>query len=101
MILYSIIMFLTTVLLGCLGMAIYRGHTHLIHSYHQTKVTDRKRYGRAFGKALFVVAAAPLISGVIALFGDTDAIVIMAVSVLIIGIAIGMGFLVTVQKKYH
>ncbi len=101
MVSYSIIMFLTAVLLILLSVAIYRGKTNLIHSYHQTKVEDKTAYGKAFGKALFVVAMAPLLSGFIGLLGDSDLIAIISVATLIIGIIIGIGLIVAVQKKYN
>ena len=88
-------------LITALGIAIYKGKTILIHSYHQQKVTDKAAYGKAFGKSLFVVAAAPLLSGIIGLFGESDIIAIAAVVTLITGIAVGIGFLVAVQKKYN
>jgi len=90
-------MFLTTVLLMLLSTPIYKGKTNLIHSYHQTKVADKS----AYGKALFVVAMAPLLSGIIGLLGSSDMIAIIAVTVLIIGIVIGIGFIVAVQMKYN
>jgi len=80
---------------------IYRGKTDLIHSYHQTKVKDRATYGKAFGKALFVIALAPLISGIIGLFCHSDFLAIVAVLVLVVGIIIGSCCILTVQKKYN
>ncbi len=97
MLAYSVIMFLTTVLLMLLSIAIYKGKTNLIHSYHQTKVADKS----AYGKASFIVAMAPLLSGTIGLLGSSDMIAIIAVAVLIIGIVIGIGFIVAVQMKYN
>lgn len=94
-------MFLATVLIILLSIAIYKGKTNLIHSYHQIKVTDKSAYGKAFGKALFGVAMAPFFSGIAALFGDSESIAIIAVAVLMIGIGIGIGFIVAVQKKYN
>ena len=58
-------------------------------------------YGKAFGKALFGVAVAPLFSGIVGLLGDSEVIAIIAVAVLMIGIGIGIGFIVAVQKKYN
>lgn len=101
MLAYSIIMFLTAVLFIFLSAAIYRGKTDLIHSYHQTKVVDKSAYGKAFGKALLVVAAAPLISGIIGLLGESDTIAMSAVAVLMIGLIIGIGCIVAVQQKYN
>lgn len=101
MLLYSVIMFSVSVLFTVISTSIYRGNTNLIHDYHQTKVTDRKAYGKAFGKALFVVGLAPLFSGLIALTGDSKPIVITAIAVLFVGFGIGFICLWRVQKKYN
>ena len=101
MVLYSIIMFLTAVPMMKISIAIYQGKTNLIHDYHQTKVTDKAAYGKAFGKAMFVVSMALLLSGIIGLFGDSEAIAMIAVAVLFIGLFIGIVWIVAVQKKYN
>lgn len=101
MIAYSVIMFLASALLLGFGVAIYRGKTELIHSYHQTKVRDKRSYGRAFGKALFVMALAPLISGAVGLCADSKRIAMAAVAVLLLGMGIGTGYLIAVQRKYN
>ena len=98
MLLYSIIMFLVAALFTVLGIAIYKGKTDLIHDYHQTKVTDKSAYGKTFGKAMFVIAAALLLSGIIGLF---DSFAMIAVAVLIAGLAVGIGCIVAVQRKYN
>ena len=81
MLAYSVIMFLITAFILLLSTAIYKGKTNLIHSFHQTKVIDKSAYGKAFGKALIGVAMAPLCSGIVGLFGDSDMIAIIAVAV--------------------
>lgn len=101
MLAYSIIMFLTATLFTGLSIAIYRGKTELIHSYHQTKVTDKIGYGKAFGKALLVLSIAPLLSGLIGLLGDSDMVAMSAVAVLIAGLGIGIVCIGVVQKKYN
>lgn len=101
MLIYSIIMFLVAALLIIPSVAIYNGKTNLIHSYHQTKVVDKIAYGKAFGKAMFVLAAAPLVSGIIGLLGDSDMISLIAVAILIIGLGIGIGCIVAVQSKHN
>lgn len=80
---------------------IYRGRTELIHSYHRENVTDRVGYGKAFGKALLVVAASPLVSGIIGLLGTQDRTAVAAVIVLIVGLVIGFTALARVQKKWN
>ena len=101
MLVYAIIMFLIAGLLAALGIAVYGGKTELIHRYHQTKVTDRAAYGRAFGKALLAVAAAPLLSGIVGLLDGTDGFALAAAAVLVIGTGIGVGCIAAVQKKYN
>ena len=98
MFVYAIIMFLVAAAFAAMGIAIYRGKTDLIHDYHQTKVTDKSAYGKAFGKAMFVIAAALLLSGIIGLF---DSFAMIAVAVLIAGLAVGIGCIVAVQRKYN
>jgi len=98
MVMYSIILFLTAALFTVLGIAIYKGKTDLIHDYHQTRVTDKAAYGKAFGKAMLVIAAVMLLSGIIGMFEN---LIILSVVVLIIGLVIGMGGIVAVQKKYN
>ena len=101
MVLYSIIMFLTAVPMIIMSIAIYQGKTSLIHDYHQTKVTDKAAYGKAFGKAMLVVSTALLLSGIIGLFGDTETIATIAITVLFVGLFIGIVWIVVVQMKYN
>ena len=98
MLLYSIIMFLVAVLFTVLGIAIYKGKTDLIHDYHQTKVTNKSDYGKAFGKAMLVIATVMLLSGIIGLFKN---LLVLAVAILIIGLVVGIVCIVAVQKKYN
>jgi len=98
MLLYSIIMFLVAALFTVLGIAIYNGKTDLIHDYHQTKVTDKSAYGKAFGKAMLVIAVVMLLSGIIGLFEN---LLILAVVILMIGLVIGIICIVAVQRKYN
>ena len=97
---YAVIMLLIAVLLAALGIAVYRGRTELIHRYHQTKVTDKAAYGKAFGRALLAVAA-PLLSGIIGLLGGSDGMALLSAAVLAVGTGIGMGCIAAVQKKYN
>ena len=101
MVLYSIIMCLAAIPMMIISIAIYQGNTNLIHDYHQTKVTDKAAYGKAFGKAMFVVSAALLLSGIIGLFGVSEVISMIAVAVLFIGLFIGIAWIVAVQIKYN
>ena len=99
--LYSIIMFVVGLLFVGLSIAIYKGKTNLIHDYHQTNVTNKAAYGKAFGKAMLVIAIAMLFSGIVSLLDDSEITAIIAVAVLIIGLIIGFVCIAAVQKKYN
>jgi len=101
MLLYRLSMFLVGAIFVILSIAIYRGKTDLIHDYHRTKVTDNTAYGKAFGKAMLVISAALLLSGIISLLGSSDAVALTAVAVLIAGLAAGFVCIYLVQKKYN
>ena len=96
MILFAIIMLLTAAAFGVLAVLIYRGRTDLIHDYHQTKVTDKAGYGKAFGKAMAVIAVALALSGIIALL-----LVWLAMTVLAVGMVAGIVWICRVQKKFN
>lgn len=99
MILYAMIMFLAAVPVGVIAVLIYRGKTNLIHDYHQTRVTDRAGYGKAFSKAMSLIALGMGLSGVAALFGESLAWVAMAI--LAAGLLAGIVAIILVQKKYN
>ncbi len=101
MILYSVILFLAAVPMGIISIAIYRGKTNLIHDYHQTNVTDKAAYGRAFGKAMLVITTSLIISGAIALFASTEMLATISLAALFAGLIVGIACIVAVQKKYN
>lgn len=97
MILYAAILFAVAALFAVLAVRIYKGKTELIHDYHQTKVTDKRGYGRAFGKAMGLIAATMALSGAVSLVADPA----WAMAVLFGGLAIGVAAIVGVQKKFN
>ena len=99
MVVYCVVMFAVAVLFSVFSILIYKGKTDLIHGYHQTKVTDKSAYGKAFGKAMAVMAGAMALSGIVALFGESA--MWGAVAVLLGGLAIGIVAIIQVQKKYN
>ena len=52
-------------------------------------------------KAMFVIATALLLSGIVSLSGDSEKITLIAVTVLIVGLIIGFICIFLVQKKYN
>ncbi|MEG0693795.1 MAG: DUF3784 domain-containing protein [Oscillospiraceae bacterium] len=97
MIVYSIIMFVMAVIMIAVGILVYSGKTELIHDYHQTRVKDKKAYGKAMGKALTGIAIPLIITGVIALFTTST----LPTLVLIFGLILSFIPLFIVQKKHN
>lgn len=99
--LYAAIMLLVGGLFMWLSVAIYNGKTDLIHDYHQTRVTDKVGYGKAFGKALSVIAVGMLLSGIVNLFGESETVMKIAVAILGFGLVAGLICIFIVQRKYN
>ena len=94
---FSIILFLTSVLLIIIGVSIYKGNIELIHSYHQENVTDKVGYGKAMGKALIILSLPLIASGIIAFFTESA----IPTIVLIVGMVIGFIPIIKAQNKYN
>ncbi|NLC26791.1 MAG: hypothetical protein GX777_09260 [Fastidiosipila sp.] len=96
---YSIIMFAFSALIIIVGILIYRSNTSLVHDYQQDKVTDERRpaYSRAFAKGLFGIAATLTASGILGLFNE----MVAAIIVIFLGLIISVLYLVRVQKQYN
>ncbi len=97
MTIYALTMFAVAVLFAAVGIAVYRGNTHLIHDYHQRKVTDLDAYAKAFGKALIPFAVTPFFAGILGWLKYT----VVSVVVLLTGLAVGVIWLVAVQRKHN
>ena len=103
MLIYAVILFAVGALCLGFGVSIHRGNTGLIHDYHQTKVREAERleYGRAIAGGLFVLAGTLFLSGAIALFGESRAVLTASLCVFAAGIVCSLVILVRVQKKYN
>lgn len=99
MIAYAIIMFAVAAIFAVVAVQIYKGKTDLIHDYHQTKVTDKAGYGKAFGKAMGIIAGAMALSGAVSLFGESAKW--YPIGVLAAGLIVGIFAIIRVQKKYN
>lgn len=103
MILYSIMVFGISALIGVFGILIYRGNTKLIHEYHMTNVKDSQilQYAKAFGKCLLFLALIWAVSGVTAFWGDDLIFVIISVAIGFLGLIAFLIAISIVQEKYN
>ena len=101
MLAYAILMWGIGALFLMLGILLRRGRTDLIHAYHRERVKaeDRAAYGRAFAKGLFVISAALIVSGMIALFASSG--MAAALVVLFAGLFAASFVLWRVQRRYN
>lgn len=100
---YSALMLMIAALFLVFGILIYKGHTNLIHDYHQknVKAEDKKAYGEAFARGIFMIACTLAASGTAALFGMSAAHVTVSLTILFGGLIISFIVLWKVQKRFN
>lgn len=103
MLICTIILTFTALLVFGFGMAINKGHTGLIHDYHQKNIAEKDlpAYGKAFSVGMYIMSASLVLSGAISLLGESKMIVILSVAVLFLGFIVSFFVLAKVQKKYN
>jgi len=101
MVLGAIVFLAVGLLFLVLAYLLYRGKTDLIHSYHQTRVKDKKAYGRAYAKAMGVMAFSMLTGGVLSFFVGEGAMSALIPAIVSAGLVIGLVMIVIIQKKYN
>ena len=103
MLIYTIITLAVSIPFVWLGIRINRGDLYLIHDYHQKNVKEEEKtaYGKAFSKGMFGMAASMILSGVVAMFGESKSFMIASLVVLLLGFAFSIAVLLRVQKKYN
>jgi len=100
MIVYSVILFAAAMAFTVFAILISKGNTNLINCYHEDRTPDKPVYCKKISQALWIMAAVLVVSGAVGLLGETDAIALAAVGVLIVGLICGLYRLFYVQKKY-
>lgn len=103
MIAYAVILLAVAVIFLILGVLIYCGKTNIIHDYHQAniKASDKKKYGKAFAKALFCISLTLMISGGIALLGESKPVLFSSIAVLLVGLIVSFIWIGKIQRKYN
>ena len=101
MISYAIILWAVAALFIVFGVKIYKGRTDLIHDYHQTQVKDKKAYGKAYGKVMWLMGGTMALSGAVGLLGDSGWPIWASLGILFLGFFLGIAEIIRVQKKYN
>ena len=100
MLVFCIIMFSMAVVMATFGIRVSRGHTDVINCYRPERVKDKLLYCKKFSQALWMLSITAAVSGTVSLLGETDAVALPALGVLVVGVFAGTGRLLYVQRKY-
>ena len=103
MLVYSILLFAAAALFFAAGLRMRKRGSRMIHDYHQTEVrqTDEKAYGKAFERALYVIALSDAAAGTAALCGRTKTALAVSIAILGAGHLISLVMMGRAQKKYQ
>jgi hypothetical protein len=99
MIAYAIILFVLAAILFIWGCLLYKGNLNSMRANHQRMVKNKVSYGKAMGKALFVMSLSQVLAGVIALLGERTAFVLITLVVSVAGMILGIYCINKVQEK--
>ena len=99
MIAYAAILFVLAAVLLVWGSLLYKGNLNSMRVNHQRMAKDKLSYGKAMGKALFVMSFSQAFAGVIVLFGEMTAFVLITVVVSFAGMILGICCINKVQEK--
>ena len=87
------------IILCILGITIIRGNISSIHWYNRTKVKpeDIKKYGKAVGTGTLIVGISIIISNVLYMIFENEALL----SITLVGVIIGLAFMLYGQFRYN
>ena len=97
MLIYALILFAVSILFVGIGIALLRGKADLIMEHHQTRVTDKTAYAKAFSVPMFIIAGSMGLASILALL-DTAWI---SVGALISGLTVAIAWIIRIQMKYN
>ncbi len=105
MIISPILLLLSLLFLG-FGIALYKGHTNLLHSYHRDRVSqeDLPALGKLTGLGMILIGCAIAAFGVlfdIAVYTDTRVLLTVGTVILFAGLAAGIGILLYAVIHYN
>ena len=96
MLIYALILFAVSILFVGIGIALFRGKTDLIMEHHQTRVTDKTAYARAFSVPMFIIADSMALAGILAL----PDMAWISVGVLLSGLTVSIVWIIGIQMKH-
>ena len=96
MLIFALILFAVSVPFGIIGITLLRGRSDLIMEHHQTRVTDKTAYAKAFSVPMFIIAGSMVLAGLLALAGFA----VWSMGALLGGLTVAIVWIICVHVKY-
>ena len=97
MLIFALILFAVSIPFAGIGIALFRGKTDLIMEHHQTRVTDKTAYAKAFSVPMFIIAGSMGLASILAL----PDMAWISVGVLLSGLTVSIVWIIWIQMKYY
>lgn len=95
----SVVLFIIAMIILLWGFSLYKGNLSSLRPASYKRVKDKVAYGKAMGKAVFVMGVPQVLAGVIALLGEITVVVILTVVISIGGFLAGLFCMLKVEDR--
>ena len=96
---YSVVLFIIAMIILLWGFLLYKGNLSSLRPASYKRVKDKVAYGKAMGKAVFVMGVPQVLAGVIALLGEITVVVILTVVISVGGFLAGLFCMLKVEDR--
>ena len=101
MIVYSVFLFLFSVMLISVGICVMLGRYDMMYDYYISHTNDLKGYTRAHGIAMICMSLPLIACGVLFLLKPAMLLSLIGLGILVLGIVGGYVAFYQIQKKYN
>lgn len=96
---YSVLLFIVAMMILLWGFLLYKGNLSSLRPKSYKRVKDKMAYGKAMGKAVFVMGFPQVLAGIIALLGEITVVVILTVVISVGGFLAGLFCMLKVEDR--
>lgn len=96
---YSVLLFIVAMMILLWGLLLYKGNLSSLRPESYKRVKDKMAYGKAMGKAVFVMGFPQVLAGIIALLGEITVVVILTVVISVGGFLAGLFCMLKVEDR--
>ena len=96
---YSVLLFIVAMMILLWFLLLYKGNLSSLRPESYKRVKDKMAYGKAMGKAVFVMGFPQVLAGIIALLGEITVVVILTVVISVGGFLAGLFCMLKVEDR--